>query len=742
MTSVAAPRTALAPTASSSSSRSKDKHGNVEIVEITETRRDPSTGATSSHKYHKGRMLGKGGFAKVYHATSVDSNKTYAIKIVPKANLVKSRARQKLQAEIKIHRCLKHRRIVEYKHFFEDRTNCYILLELCHNQSMNELIKRRKRLTEPEVLFYMAQLIDGTRYMHTNNVIHRDLKLGNLFIDRHMSIKIGDLGLATKLTHSSERKRTICGTPNYIAPEIIDGKGGHSFQVDIWSMGVIMYTLLVGKPPYEAKDVKSTYKRIIANVYTFPDHVSVSERAKDLIRSMLQSKPEMRPTLDQVQNHEFFTANDVKIPLSLPQSSTVEQPRWRINSKGDIVQDTTAKVHADAKIESKSSSSRRPLQPTNTNANGGGTLGGATGKNAAATTKNNDKENEKPSIEPRTTRSRAKAAAAKEGETEAKDTKKTSKWAFKIYDDYVNGKESKKEEKKETKKVDADMDDLTAKTAAFTLSGTTSSATQSSSSTSRRSSAGSNIDNDMFALETMHQRLSQSFKSGTVPVSTPVAPEGGAKKWVTRYVDYTSKYGLGFLLNDGSAGVYFNDSTKVVLSSDGEVFDYVERKKTDSDRRGDHVRETHTLTDYPSTLQKKVILLKHFRNYLVEQHKRSEEKGEVIEVGGEVDAAEKEEVDAANTADTGDLVYLKKWVRTRHAILFRLSNRTVQVVFFDHTEVLLSCEARSVTYVDKERKRNTYSLSQVMGAGGRADIAKRLKYTKDILHQLITGAKR
>ena len=138
---------------------------------------DPSTGATTTHKYLKGKMLGKGGFAKVYWCTSLDSNKSYAIKIVPKANLVKSRARQKLQAEIKIHRVLKHRRIVEYKHFFEDRTNCYILLELCHNQSMNELIKRRKRLTEPEVLFYMMQLIDGTRYMHTNNVIHRDLKV-------------------------------------------------------------------------------------------------------------------------------------------------------------------------------------------------------------------------------------------------------------------------------------------------------------------------------------------------------------------------------------------------------------------------------------------------------------------------------------------------------------------------------------------------------------------------------------
>lgn len=206
-----------------------------------------------------------------------------------------------LKAEIKIHSVLKHRRVVEYKHFFEDRTNCYILLELCHNQSMNELIKRRKRLTEPEVLYFMMQLIDGTKYMHNNNVIHRDLKLGNLFIDRYMGIKIGDLGLATKLSHSNERKRTICGTPNYIAPEIIDGKGGHSFQVDIWSMGVIMYTLLVGKPPYEAKDVKSTYKRILANVYSFPDHVVVSEPAKNLIRSMLQSKPDLRPTLDEVQ---------------------------------------------------------------------------------------------------------------------------------------------------------------------------------------------------------------------------------------------------------------------------------------------------------------------------------------------------------------------------------------------------------------------------------------------------------
>jgi polo-like kinase 1 len=119
-------------------------------------------------------------------------------------------------------------------------------------------------------------------------VIHRDLKLGNLFLDSDMRIKVGDFGLATKLTHKDERRRTICGTPNYIAPEILEGKTGHSFEVDVWSTGVIMYTFLIGKPPFEAKDVKSTYKRILANAFSFPEQYPVSEHARSLIRTILQ----------------------------------------------------------------------------------------------------------------------------------------------------------------------------------------------------------------------------------------------------------------------------------------------------------------------------------------------------------------------------------------------------------------------------------------------------------------------
>jgi len=98
-------------------------------------------------------------------------------------------------------------------------------------------------------------MLKALKYFHNKRVIHRDLKLGNLFLSEEMKIKIGDFGLASKLEFEGERKRTICGTPNYIAPEVLEAKNGHSYEVDVWSLGVIIYTLSIGKPPFETNDV-------------------------------------------------------------------------------------------------------------------------------------------------------------------------------------------------------------------------------------------------------------------------------------------------------------------------------------------------------------------------------------------------------------------------------------------------------------------------------------------------------
>lgn len=140
-----------------------------------------------------------------------------------------------------------------------------------------------------------------------------------------MEIKLGDFGLATRLEYDGERKRTICGTPNYIAPEILEGKRGHSYEVDVWSLGVIMYTLLIGKPPFETNDVKTTYRRIKMNAYSFPEHVIISVQAKDLITKILNNDPAKRPTLDEILSHEFLN-NGGTIPKLLPVSTLACPP--------------------------------------------------------------------------------------------------------------------------------------------------------------------------------------------------------------------------------------------------------------------------------------------------------------------------------------------------------------------------------------------------------------------------------
>lgn len=193
--------------------------------------------------------------------------------------MAKQNQREKMTQEIQIHQSLQHKNIVQFISFFEDVHNIYIVLELCRKrvnvsiavlrsispfsfpQSMMELHKRRKTITEPETRFYLKQILSGVRYLHEHRIIHRDLKLGNLFLNDDLHVKIGDFGLAAKIMHEGERKKTLCGTPNYIAPEILNKKG-HSFEVDIWSIGCIMYTLLIGRPPFETNSLKETYSKI------------------------------------------------------------------------------------------------------------------------------------------------------------------------------------------------------------------------------------------------------------------------------------------------------------------------------------------------------------------------------------------------------------------------------------------------------------------------------------------------
>ena len=184
------------------------------------------------------------------------------------------------------------------------------------------------------------------------------------------------------------------------------------------------------------------------------------------------------------------------------------------------------------------------------------------------------------------------------------------------------------------------------------------------------------------------------------------------KKWV----DYSSKYGLGYILSNGSIGVFFNDSTKIVLEPSGQNFNYIERRGPEKI----DIANTHTLTEYPKDLQKKVTLLQHFRSYL--EGDKNGETANADEAGTEKETP----------------VYVKKWMRTRHAIMFRLSNKVVQVNFQDSTEIILCSESRVVTYVNKKGERNTYPLVSALESSN-TEMTKRLKYTKDILTHMLNN---
>uniref|UniRef100_A0A3P9LGG1 Serine/threonine-protein kinase PLK n=1 Tax=Oryzias latipes TaxID=8090 RepID=A0A3P9LGG1_ORYLA len=284
---------------------------------------DPATGKC----YCRGKVLGKGGFAKCYEMTDLSTSKVYAAKIIPHARVSKPHQREKIDREIELHRALNHRHVVHFYHHFEDKENIYILLEYCSRKSLAHILKARKVLTEPEVRYYLRQIVSGLKYLHEQEILHRDLKLGNFFVSESMELKVGDFGLAAKLEPVGNRRKTICGTPNYLSPEVLN-KQGHGCESDIWALGCVMYTMLLGRPPFETTNLKETYKCIREARYSLPS--SLSPQAKQLISNLLAKIPEDRPNLDHILRHDFFTQGFS--PERLPVSCCHSAPDFHISS--------------------------------------------------------------------------------------------------------------------------------------------------------------------------------------------------------------------------------------------------------------------------------------------------------------------------------------------------------------------------------------------------------------------------
>ncbi|CAO3658664.1 unnamed protein product [Rhizopus microsporus] len=279
-------------------------------------------------KYQKHECIGLGGFAKVFRVMN-EHGKEYAAKVIAKASLSDKKRKEKLLAEINIHRSLLHEYIVQYHSCFEDKSYVYIITEYCQNETLNAMLVRRRKLTEDEVRYIMGQILSAVRYISDNRIVHRDIKLGNVFLDKNMNCKLGDFGLSARLVNEFDRRKTTCGTPHYIAPEILFDSTGHNHRADMWSAGVLMYTLLFGKHPFHHDERRKLYQIVKqnkdSNTFSFPsEDFHVSADAKNLISSLLVNNPDHRLTVTQALKHPFFLSHN--IPENLPRDALFKQP--------------------------------------------------------------------------------------------------------------------------------------------------------------------------------------------------------------------------------------------------------------------------------------------------------------------------------------------------------------------------------------------------------------------------------
>ena len=222
----------------------------------------------SIDNYDIGPLLGRGGFATVYQAINKETKENVAIKIIKKDEMIKNNLKNRIKNEIKIHDSINnHNNIIKLIDYFEDNANIYMILELCQYGNFYQYIKTHGILKEIEIKHVINQLLIAIQYLHNNNIVHRDLKLSNILIHSYthttpnnnttntntsnknttdntrnilLNIKLCDFGLAAKIQNEDEEHYTICGTINYIAPEIVTQQA-HGYPVDIWSVGCLYY---------------------------------------------------------------------------------------------------------------------------------------------------------------------------------------------------------------------------------------------------------------------------------------------------------------------------------------------------------------------------------------------------------------------------------------------------------------------------------------------------------------------
>ena len=591
------------------------------------------------------------------------------------------RAKAKLVREVEIHRRLRHSGIVAFHDVFEDRANVYMLLELCPHGTVADLVRAEGPWEEPRAATLLVQLTDSLKYLHARRVIHRDIKLSNLLVARDGSLRLADFGLACRLERGGAARTTICGTPNYIAPEVLSrSSGGHSYEADVWSVGVASYALMYGKPPFAAEDVKTTYRRIKARQFRFPEVPARSSDVRHLISWTLSTDPKERPSLDEIMSHpvvEPARQPGATRSLLLGGESSREPQTHPLPPAAS----TRKKKAAVASSPSSSSctSVRTPLTLINANANA-------------------------PSFAPVTP-----VPFAQQTMRQPEALTPLTTMAPNAINSDSNGTATKLAAAAE------EAEEAEAEAAPFVP--------------------------PALDLPTGDRNPSSPPRSES-STSSPIR--------VVTWLDYSSKYGICYRLMDGCVGALFNDGSRMVLAPNRTYVQYAERRRGGSGASAPPRRRLDARIAPPEDLRKKCRLLRHFETALSAADEKSGGELPIAAIkpdyDGELfaDANGSEQADPESTStphgephNEPELPTVRRWLRTKHAAVFRLNAHVTHVLYFDGAVVLIVPETQHVHYRPAgAHASDPFEVSHLLRLPERPELVKRLRYAREAIKLL------
>ncbi|XP_069590870.1 MAP/microtubule affinity-regulating kinase 3 isoform X6 [Ranitomeya imitator] len=272
------------------------------------------------------KTIGKGNFAKVKLARHILTGREVAIKIIDKTQLNPT-SLQKLFREVRIMKILNHPNIVKLFEVIETEKTLYLIMEYASGGEVFDYLVAHGRMKEKEARAKFRQIVSAVQYCHQKHIVHRDLKAENLLLDADMNIKIADFGFSNEFTVGNKLD-TFCGSPPYAAPELFQGKKYDGPEVDVWSLGVILYTLVSGSLPFDGQNLKELRERVLRGKYRIPFYMSTD--CENLLKRFLVLNPTKRGTLEQIMKDRWINAGheeDELKPFVEPELDIADQKR-------------------------------------------------------------------------------------------------------------------------------------------------------------------------------------------------------------------------------------------------------------------------------------------------------------------------------------------------------------------------------------------------------------------------------